>query len=457
MTTPIVRPARSTPPLRHAGRLASLAVWATATIALTAPVLTAPAFAQADGDMLRHVIRPGDTLSELSQRFLQRPSEWPRIATLNRIADPRRLPVGETLLIPVEMLKKPSRPVSASVAGIRGRVIVTTGGDPAPARMNQTLGEGALIETGPNAHLRLVLTDGSAVAVPSNTRIRIDRLRADGDTGALDRIFTLLQGRVESRVSPVGRGGGYSVRTPVSVSAVRGTDFRSAYDETEGKARTEVLEGGVAVDASGASNVVAPGYGAVASAAGLVVRPLPPAPYLASGGAPVTGENALFDVVPVEGAAAYRLRLVGDTSARDVLMETETPASQARFSLGDLPDGFHVVAISTVSGDGLESARSVYDILRVRNVLRDLSAAPAPGGGWTFSWSSDGNATPRYTFILNRRGESELLVATSGLTDGAASVPALRRGAYEWRVRSSRTVLGQLVDVWSPVQTLTVP
>jgi hypothetical protein len=441
--------------LRRFGRRMAAAAAGGAILAASAGT---GALAQRTDNMMRHVVRPGETLSELSQRFLRRPSDWPRIAELNRVADPRRLPVGETLLIPIEMLRQAPRPATGRVAGFQGQVTVTEAGRSAPVRMDQTLGEGAIIETGANAHLRLVLSDGSAVAVPSNTRLRIDRLRADGDSGALDREFTLLQGRLESRVTTVGRGGGYSVRTPVSVSAVRGTDFRSTYDETEGRALTEVLEGGVAVDAGGAADLVAPGYGAVATAAGVTLHALPAAPYLASGGAALTTDEATFDITPVPGAAAYRLKLATDTALSGVLMEVDGAPGQTRLSLGDLPDGFHVVAISAVSAEGLEGPRSVYDVLRARNDIHGLSAAPEAGerSAWLFQWASDGPATPRYRFVLSRRGDDRPVIDQAGLTEARTRATDLRPGAYEWRVRSSRTVQGQLVDVWSPPQTLVV-
>ncbi|MGA0543991.1 FecR domain-containing protein [Brevundimonas sp. VNH65] len=419
------------------------------------PAAARAAAQAADDGMLRHVIRPGDTLSELSERFLRRPSDWPRIAALNGITDPLRLPVGGVLRIPAEMLKATPRTETARIAGFQGQVSITQAGRPVPVRLDQPVAEGALIETGPNARLRLALADGSAVAVPSNTRVRIDRLRADAASGDPERVFTLLQGRMESRVASVGRNGAYSVRTPVSVSAVRGTDFRSGFDSDSGRATTEVLGGAVAVEAGGALQVLPPGFGAVATASGLAVAALPAAPYLAAPDTALSGDEAVLDIVPVPGAARYRAVLATDTALTGVLAEFEGEPGQARVSLGALPDGFHVVAVSALTSEGLEGPRSVYDLLRVRNRLDDL-AADVQGRDAAFRWTSHGAAEPRYRFVLTRDGQAEPVLDRSGLETGRIDVPDLTPGRYEWRVRSSRTVLGQLVDVWSPPQTLVV-
>jgi len=47
-----------------------------------------------------HVLRDGESLSQLSQLYWLRPSEWRRIATDNGIEDPRRLTPGRNLRVP---------------------------------------------------------------------------------------------------------------------------------------------------------------------------------------------------------------------------------------------------------------------------------------------------------------------------------------------------------------------
>ena len=58
--------------------------------------------------------------------------------------------------------------------------------------------------------------------------------------------------------------GAFLVRTPVSVSSVRGTEFRTAFDAPSGKAATEVIHGvvDVAVTEGVTAALLEPGQGA---------------------------------------------------------------------------------------------------------------------------------------------------------------------------------------------------
>lgn len=438
-------------PGRRAAAIAlGLSLWAAPLLAM-AQTPTSPPTAAAQTPMTNYVIRRGDTLIDIGERYFTRPENWRRVQTINRVTNPYRLPIGGVLRIPTSFFRVAS--AGARVAAFQGPVAVIRGGQRTAPRLDQALAEGDVLETGPNAHLRLTLSDGGAIAVPSNTRMRVDRLRADVLTGGLDQSFSVLQGRIENRVAPVRNGGAYTVRTPVSVSAVRGTVYRTSFDAELARATAEVLEGEVDVDSGGVAASVTPGQGAVMGAAGLVVKALPAAPYLVEPDAPRAAAEVAFDIIPVPGAVAYRALVASDPALSDVVAQVESAEGQTRIVLPSLPDGFHYLSLTAVSADGLEGPASVYDFLRARNGVRDL--AVESGGAPVFRWASDGAATPRYRFQLGRPGEPPL-IDHEGLEDAQFQAPALEPGDYVWRVRVSRTVLGQLVDVWSDPQPLTV-
>ncbi|MGQ3111502.1 MAG: FecR domain-containing protein [Brevundimonas sp.] len=446
-------------PMRRAA-LAAIAVLIGASTAL-APAMAqnrpAPPASAARGAMTDYVIRGGDTLIGIGERLFTRPDNWRQVQTINRVADPYRLQIGSVLRIPTAFLRV--KAAGGRIVAFQGRATVSRNGSSLAPRLDQTLAEGDVLETGPNAYLRLVLSDGGAVIVPSNTRMRIDRLRVDVLTGALDQSFSVLNGRIESRVAPVRNGGAYTVRTPVSVSAVRGTVFRTGFDADLSRATASVLEGAVDVEAGQAAASVSPNQGAVISAAGLAVKPLPARPYLTDPDTPRSDAEVAFDVVPVPGAVAYRALIASDPELVQVTVQTESEPGQARLVFPGLPDGFHYLSISAVTADGLEGPASVYDFLRVRNAVRDLAAEPiaaaAGGRDHLFHWASDGASTPRYRFQLGRPGEAPL-IDREGLQEAQLQIADLAPGDYVWRVRASRTVQGQLVDVWSPPQTLVV-
>jgi hypothetical protein len=180
------------------------------------------------GQTLPYVVRPGDSLRSIAIAAFHRVDDWRQVQTLNGVADPLRLRVGMTLRLPVGLLR--TRPVQARLVSFRGDVTLRQGGGTAAARIGAMVSEGAEIETGGNASARLALPDGGVVAVPSMSRVRFARLRAYVVNGATEQEITILNGRSEFQVSPVRAPGGFRVGTPLSASAVRGTEFRVGYD-----------------------------------------------------------------------------------------------------------------------------------------------------------------------------------------------------------------------------------
>ena len=53
-----------------------------------------------------YVTRSGDTLYGVSDRYLQGPDDWHRVARLNAVRAPRALPPGKVLHLPVARLRK---------------------------------------------------------------------------------------------------------------------------------------------------------------------------------------------------------------------------------------------------------------------------------------------------------------------------------------------------------------
>ena len=75
-------------------------------LAATAAALTAaPAAAQSAPDTLfRYRVQPGDTLSAMARDYFVN-GDYRTVQTLNRVADPRRLPINSILLVPTRLLR----------------------------------------------------------------------------------------------------------------------------------------------------------------------------------------------------------------------------------------------------------------------------------------------------------------------------------------------------------------
>ena len=91
--------AMTSPYLRRVRRSALLLCAAVAAAtAHSAPAAAPPA------QTLAYRVETGDTLIGLHKRLMRPGSDWRVVQRLNRVADPRRLQPGSTLLIPVPLL-----------------------------------------------------------------------------------------------------------------------------------------------------------------------------------------------------------------------------------------------------------------------------------------------------------------------------------------------------------------
>lgn len=402
-------------------------------------------------------VRKGDTLYDLAQRYLVRVSDYTQVQRRNKVADPRRLPVGKRLTVPIRLLK--TEPTEARLGAFRGDVRIEADGRILSPTKNMLLPEGAVIATGSDAFARLDLEDGSRVTLPSQSRVRLDRLRRTLLTGAVDRELSVQAGRSQSKVIPLRTPQDrYIVRTPMSVSAVRGTEFRVWYRPDEQRASTEVVEGTVSVDTddrdAAAPTLVAAAYGAVAEQdGGLTTRPLPPAPRLAEPGRRQDDPIVAFPVTPTEGAVAYRAEIAADAGFLEVVAETQSNAPLVAFN--GLPDGDYFVRATTIDGGGLESVPGTYSFERALNTL-DLQAPQASGEKrrrqYLFRWTVSGAGERVYRFQLMREGDPVPVIDETGLAEQRMTVTDLPAGAYTWRVMSRTFARGKVVEKWAPAQ-----
>ncbi len=435
---------------------------------LAAAVLlsAAPAAAQSTAparptETLDYVVRRGDTLFDLATAYMNRPQDYRRVQRENRVVNPRRLSIGRTLALPVDLLR--ADPDEARIAGFRGAVTLHQGGVAAAPTAGQIVRESAVLSTGANAFVRLALSDGSHVVVPSNSRVRVSRLRRYAINGAVDHALTVEAGRAESRVTPRTRPGGFAIRTPVSVSAVRGTDFRVSFDEASERSATEVLDGSVAV-ASGEDEALAGADEGVSAAAGAVrLLPLLPAPALARPDAPQTQAQVVFEVQPLPGAERYRGRVAQDAGMIESFAEADS-APGGPLAFGDLDEGAYFLRLTALSPEGLEGKATTYSFIRVRNGVGGLASAMDQRDRrrfYRFRWEAEGVGEAAFRFQLWREAEDggvdgPLLIDQPGLTDEAFTLSDLPPGVYSWRVQSARHRFGRLLEAWSEPQQLRI-
>jgi hypothetical protein len=398
-------------------------------------LLAVPAAAQTAAEHL-HITERGDTLIGLGQRLLVQPSRWPEIARLNRVRNPRRIPVGTPLRFPLAWMR--TEPGPATVLGTTG----TVRGDGQPLQAGAELAEGAQLTSEVDGHAVVRLIDGTVLRLRPASRLRLSESRRVTRTPVTRAAARLDAGRVEVEVTPTRAGQpGFRIDTPQGVLGVRGTRFRVATEG--GLTRGEVLTGVVAVAGNGPETAVSAGFGTVVDAGGRVAPPLPllPAPVLDA--LPRLQERVLmrFALPAVPGAVAWRGQIARDSAFEQVLAEVLTSGPELR--LADLPDGVYQLRVRAVDAKGLEG--------RDADITFTLKARPEPplpsspqsdqrifGTRAEFSWAANAQAGSYRLQLANEPDFASPLRDVVDLRGLGTTLEGLVPGRYHWRLRSIR-------------------
>jgi hypothetical protein len=415
-----------------------------------------------DPEQITYVFKRGDTLFGLASKYLRKWPDYVAVQRINRIVDPHKIPIGKPLQIPVYLLKY--RPSEARLSAFRGDVSIASGGRNLTPAKGLNIGEGSDIKTAARSFLTLQLEDGSRVSLPSNSQVRITRLRHILLTDSIDYEIAVEKGRIRSKVAPLEKQADrYRVRTPVAVSAVRGTDYRTRVDERSGTAFSETVEGEVVV-ASGKSLIggqlisVPAGTGAAAAVTGTIAKAelLPPPELLDP--AKVQSESELqFSVAPTDSVAGHRLIIASDAGFVDLVAETE--GQGALLELPAIPNGRYFAKVTALAADGFEGMPATYSFKRQLSTLG--GSADAGDFGYRFKWFGEGEGQRYYRLqILKDSKTSVPVIDETGLSLDTVTLSDLPDGEYYWRVGviqfSSDPEDPEAIEKWTDFEKLTV-
>jgi hypothetical protein len=384
---------------------------------------------------ITYYAQSGDTLSSIALNHTTRSGNWIALGKLNRISKDISIPIGTGITIPANLL--PDEPNEGRIIAFSGRIRASAAnGAEVPIALGSIIREGTQLETGGNSFLTLSLADQSRVSIPSNSRIRLSKLRMARYTKSPRTEVTLLQGRVESRVAPLNINKGvFEVQSPQSVTGVRGTHFRVALSESH--VANEVLSGSVEVGRPGAPAALVLGNGqgnlVTSQNIGRAVELLP-APQLAAAAPAAEGGALRFDLQRVAGAGAYQIQIATDSDAQNIL--TEGRAADGRIRIQGLRDGSYFVRMSAIDAAGLEG------ISRIRPFTapperQAASEAPAPlaapGAPATLSWPASATAQA-YRLRIARDPAFRAIVDEVELARPHYVNATLEPGQYYWQV-----------------------
>lgn len=407
------------------------------------------------GDMLHYRMKQGDNLYVLAQRLMSTMTAVEKVQRLNRIANPRAVPVGTVIRIPVAYLKY--RPEKARLVAWRGDVGVGKTGAPT---VGMELGEGIAIATGQGGFVTLQLSNGSRVSIPSQSLVRIARLREYSINQALDYEIAVDKGRLQTKAAPLKNPDSrYRIRTPIAVSAVRGTEFRIKLEGDKVPSLTEVLEGTVEVGAAAKGSPTTPvgkGEGlAVTSDGRNIAENLLPAPELVRPGKVQKDETLSFEVAPVSGASRYHAIFAIDASLSEQFAETRSDTPVITYP--SIPNGRYYVRVSALSPNGFEGFPANYGFARRLSSVKGSAAPSASDGSVLFKWDAMGEGKIVHRFQLYRDSvESTPYIDEPGLAKSEIRLDRLPPGTWYWRVGISVFDDGAVTDSWTTAEKLII-
>lgn len=401
--------------------------------------IAAPSLAE---DWIYTVVE-GDNLWDLSTRYLDTTMRYERLRQLNDIEYPRRMQPGTRIRVPMAWIR--SNPVEAEIAAVAGQAQLFSS-DGQMRRVEApgvAIGLGDRLVTQANSSVAVRFADGSVVTVHQESEMAFDHLSAHGETGMVDSRLRLLDGRLDTRVTPaVGPGSRFEIHTPSAISAVRGTDYRAAVIEEGRVSNIEVTGGRVAVTGAQRSRLVRRGFGTQVAldAPPAKPRPLLPPPAPEPFPTPIRMLDEPLQWAAIDGARSYRAEIASDVGF-DVLI-FDRVVDRPRLRLPDLPDGDYQLRLRAIDELGLEG--------RDRVVALSLDTHPRPpvpllpndgqvlrGQTGDLRWTDSADAAAYRLEIARDPDFAELVARHDDLSSTLFETDqTLAPGVYYWRVSS---------------------
>lgn len=323
-----------------------------------------------------YVVRPGDTLEDITDRHGRLGGDWRRTAELNpSVLDPNLIFPGVRLVVDLAA----GLSSGAVVVGLdRGVDLQPTPLDWIPARDADILTGRSGLRTGARASAALVFGDGSALGVAPDSVIFLAGREL---VGSSSRLIEVLVGQTDVR-RRAGAGGASPIDDGIEVvlgearaqarPSTDGLEAR-ARRRQEGDAQVMLYRGEAAVEASQTRVQLGPGMGTTVAprAAPTAPEKLPVAPHFEPPSRVISGAAVRWDVVPE--ASSYVVEQCADATCERVKQRTTTV--DPSWTVAE-PAGTQVVLrVAALTATGLDGFSSPS---RAIEVVAELGQLPPP-------------------------------------------------------------------------------
>ncbi|APG62235.1 hypothetical protein LPB140_04825 [Sphingorhabdus lutea] len=423
----------------------------------------------ADGQII-YDVKPGDTLIAIANNYMVKSVSYHNLQKLNAVQNPRHLPINKKIIIPRAWLKY--QRVDAQIISLRGNVVRISQGTANNLAVGGILREGDIIRTNNASYTTLMLPDRTKLSIPSNSEIRISLLRQYNLGKYVDIDFDIIKGGAKTKVTPLkSKQDRYRIRTPRSVSAVRGTEFQMRAEDADASI-VEVLEGGVSVDLNAvknsdadmessaennadiAQNILQSGFGLKQFADGRkITENLLAAPNLNEASFLQKNEKLQFSAIPPSQWKGLRAEISADSGFTDIIYDGYFDKEE--IITPSLEDGNYFIRLSAISDNKIEGIPGIYGFKRR---LHSLSASGGKDAfGYKFKWAilGAGKMTQRLQIFKDSKNNIPF-VDEAGLTSNEITISDLPKGEYFWRVGSNQFLDGEFSTSWTEFEKIVV-
>jgi hypothetical protein len=330
-----------------------------------------------------HIVRPGDTLRGIAERFLGSSERWPEIHKLNPgIADPDRIEPGARLRMPAVQSALPAARLSRLSRQVENQPAPIGWGE---AQLGDMLVERDGVRTRRKASAEMQFLDGARLVMTEDSLVF---LRRSGTRlrGVERKSIEIVEGQADLEARTASAAPSPDIEIVLGNTKAISRADRSGPAQTrarrseEGGAKLMAYGGESEVEAGGAKVQVPRGMGTSVAAQGPPSPPEPllPAPRLAD---PAAGaERACADPIlawePVPGASSYTLEVCRDPGCGE-LVERRTGETATEWRPTSLPVTELYWRVTARAASGLDGYPSEASPLTVTS---ERVAVPPPTG-----------------------------------------------------------------------------
>ncbi|MBU1232003.1 MAG: FecR domain-containing protein [Proteobacteria bacterium] len=397
----------------------------------------------------------GDNLWNITERYLDGDFRyWNSLIRLNKVTDPKHMPPGSKVRIPLRWLK--IDPATVQVLDIHGKVqyIEAQQAEARDLTASTHLKDGDQVMVDEGANVVLQFVDQSRLFLGSGSRVELDRVRKFSNSGLADSKVDLQKGRSESKVKT--RNSRFQIKTPSANTAVRGTDFRVTVDQEDPNlSRIEVLGGIVKTSNSDGARDVTAGFGTTVTKGegpGSLVRLLSTPEILSP---PNYSRKLPVDIKwqKVDGAEKYRVQIHSAEGEQTLLVDEVL--SIPRFNSSALEDGDYIIGVRAIDANGLEGKNAERILKLDARPQPPLAISPKDGEIVrtvlpTFEWSTPTGGTG-YHFQLSEYPDlSSPVIDSTEVTGTRLNPEQLSPGTYYWHLATfADTKKGPFSPIWN--------